>query len=921
MSTSAASKRRLNALGGRTALAAGTLALALSMPAHAQQGGDEGAFTLEEVVVTGTYIKGRDQFNTPSPLKVIGGDDLANIGANTIADLTQTLTINAGSQNNPDAFTQNGTTGTTNFNLRGLGVASTLVLLNGRRQVVTGTLTNDGVTFVDTSSLVPEIAINRIEIVKDGSGPLYGSDAVAGVVNFLTDDQFEGVELSGRLQGVTDEGSQRDIKVQGKVGWQSSDGRHNIMAAASYLDRTELTTAERRLSRPQDDTSALGNPGSFIVPAVLGQLAAQADQLDAIGQTEAAAGLRALAQNNAPIIDPTGCESVGGIPQPVAEDIAGFDFGTCGFDFGDFFSLVPEEERFQAFATWSFDIDDDTTLRLEGGLALNEATRGNSPTFPFLQTGSAIVPSFHPANVFGSTAIFLGRASGVGGERSPSGTESDTYRFSAELTGPIYGDWTYDVGVTHAANNFTVSTEDVITDRFQQALFGFGGPNCDPSSSAPGTGNCQFFNPFATSFGPIPNDPAVLDHMIGTQVIDGNSELTVIDGVFSGSLFDLPAGAAQLALGFQVRDETFGRDYDEISNRDGFAFIIGNPDFSNDRAINAWFGELFLPLTNWADLTVALRHEDYGEIGNSTDPKISLLVRPTDDLQLRGSFATSFRAPSVFQVSGVGTVLNQVNDPVTGGTAFAAVRSALPESGMRDISPEQSEAFNFGVSWQGVPGLTVDVDYWRYDFTDVIIQENFQAVVNADPTGPDVIRTAAGTIGQVIVDFVNASQVETDGFDISVNYQLDTDYGTFNPFFEATHVMNYDLEDPQAGRIEGAGKRNFANFGTSTPQWQWNTGAGWTNGTHEARFFVRFIDSYEDDQNPGEKVASWTSLDLQYRLNLGGLSDSLEGTALTLGLINATDEDPPQVFTNGGFDSKIHDPRGRVGYVQLDLSF
>ena len=201
--------------------------------------------------------------------------------------MISTLTINNGSQNNPDAFTQNSTVGSSNFNLRGLGVAATLVLLNGRRQVSTGTLTNDGVNFVDTNALVPQIAIKRLEILKDGAAAIYGTDAVAGVVNFITDDDFKGVALNVRGAEISGgEGSQSDSTLEAKVGW--GNDKTNVVLAGSYFDRTPLTTAERRLSNPEDDTSALGNPGSFF--------------------------LTNLAGGALPVLDPTGCADVGGIP-------------------------------------------------------------------------------------------------------------------------------------------------------------------------------------------------------------------------------------------------------------------------------------------------------------------------------------------------------------------------------------------------------------------------------------------------------------------------------------------------------------------------------------------------------------------------------------------------------------------------------
>jgi len=848
---------------------------------------------IEEVVVTGSYLSRLRQSDLPSPTSVLDAGYISDIGAGNVGDIVQNLTINAGSQNNPDAFTQNGTVGTSNFNLRGLGVASTLVLLNGRRQVNTSALTNDGINFVDTNALVPQIAIKRVEIVKDGAAAIYGTDAVAGVVNFITDNDFRGSAVNLRYSSLDGSGSQDDVTVEAKFGW--GNDRTDYVVAASYYDRTELTTAERRLSRPQDDTSSLGNPGAFFL---LGQL---------------------------PVIDPTGCASEGGIPIPNAGaqgalDAFGLPFqgGFCGFDFGDFFSLVPDEERINLFGSISHDLDNGHALRVEAAYAKNESFRGNSPSFPFLQLGNAVVPADNPGNIFPASlgpVLFFGRVSGNGGTVSPSTGDSDTFRLSAELSGAFRGsdNWQYDASISYSKNEYVLTTEDTVTERLSAALNGFGGAGCDPATGTRGQGACQFFNPFATSFNVLPNDPALLDFIVDTQTIDSESELFVVDTVLSGSIGSTAAGDVGLAVGLQYRKEDFSRDFDDLSNRDAFAFIIGSGDFAADRDIFAVFAETSIPITDRLDLGAAVRYEDYGgNVGDTVDPKVSLLYRPTDTISLRTSLSSSFRAPSQFQTNGQGTSLNQVTDPL-GGTAFAAVRNLDPGSGGRDIQPEQSEAFNFGASFN--PGnFSLDLDYWSFDFTDAIIAESFQAIVNADPTGDRVVRSPAGTILFVFTDFVNASSIETDGIDIKASYDIESSAGIFTPFLDYTQVFNYDIDDPQAGQVEGAGNRNFTNFGSPTPETRYTAGIKYAGERFTGRLAYRYIDSYTDDQN-NLPVDSFGAVDAQINFSFS------ENYAATVGVTNLNDEQPPQVFTNGGFDSRTHDPRGRLFYLQLSAEW
>ena len=860
---------------------------------------------IEEIVVTGTYIRRKSQADSPNPIAVIGKEMMEAIGAANFADIVQTLTINNGAQNNPDAFTQNGTTGTSNFNLRGLGVASTLVLLNSRRAVVSGALTNGGLNFIDISSLVPEIAVSYIEILKSAASPTYGSDAVAGVVNFITDDNFEGVQISGDYRFVTDQGKASDTLLQAKVGW--GNDQFHFMGAFSYYNRTPLTTAERRLSEPANDTSALGNPGAFFTTS------------------------GALFPAFTPLIDPNGCADFGGFPlqaSPTAPPPSS-GIGFCGFDFGDFFNLVPDEERYLGYATASYDFSPNVQFRIEASYADNETIRGNSPTFPNLQLAQTVVLASHPEfpaffTAIGEPAVvFFGRAIGNGGEVSPNTTTSETYRISAELTGSTDSGIYWELAVTHGQNDFQIATEDTVACRFQAALFGLvGQADCAGQSvTVPGSvATPAFFNPFATSFTTAPNSKEVLDYIIGTQVIDTKSETTVFDGVVTGDLYDMPAGPLGFAFGFQFRDEKWGRSYDAISNADGFAFLIGNNDFSASRSPWALFAEAAVPVSDIIDLSLSLRYEDYGgAIGSSWDPKVSVLVRPSPEIAFRGAFSTSFRAPSIFQQFGTSTVLEQVTEG--GSTFFAAVRSLLDADGERDLLPETSNTWNFGLSWQPAPEWDISIDYWRYSFKNVIIAENSQAVVDAfgaDPTR--VVRSPGGSILLVFVNFVNASSVKTDGFDFAISYTAETDWGQFRPSVEASYVINYDIIDPQVGEVEGAGGRNFTNFGSPTPEWRINLGFAWGMGGHSINAFLRYIDSMRNDQVDG-KIKSMTTVDVQYNFNMEGLFDGGERTTFSVGLINAFDKKPPFVPTNGGFESRTHDPRGRLLYFRLTTGF
>jgi iron complex outermembrane receptor protein len=877
----------------KSAIAAFVASQLLAYPSIvlAQEVEEDQSKNVEKILVTGSFVRRSENFESPSPLAVLDSAEIDAIGAKSIADITQTLTINTGAENTPDAFTQNATAGTSNINLRGLGVSSTLILLNNKRQVVNAQPNNDGVNFVDTSSLVPMIAINRVEIVKDGASALYGSDAVAGVVNFITKKNYQGASVNLDYQDGA-HGNNKEYVLQGL--WGAVGDNSSLMTAISYTNRSPLFTGDRRLSRPQDDTSALGNPGTFFAGAT-------------------------------PLIDP-GCATFGGTPQVIVAGVGpgGTDVGLCGFDFGNTYSFVPDESRLNAYTQATFNVSDKVEWITDVGYARNRAERGGSPSFPILTFPS--VPADHPDNFLGFPVSFFGRELGTGSPGDPANTESDTFRFNTMLQGEMENGF-WEVSYTKAVNNFYFTVRDTLAQEFQNALNGFGGFDCDPVSGTAGQGGCEYFNPFSSSF-ITPNSQSVIDSFTGRQEIDSEANLEVVEGLISADWFEMDGGVVGVAVGAQYRYQDLTQDYDEASNQDRFAFVIGNADVFGKQDVVALFGEIAMPVTEDLDIQIALRYEDYGgTIGDTVDPKLAVSYRATDALSLRGSISTSFRAPSIFQKDGGATSLNQAVDPLSGATAFIAVRA----SGNEDLVPEESTAFNLGFSVEPIDDLSIELDYWSFDFTDLIIQESFQAILNDTPQDTTrVIRAGDplnGPLLQVNTSYVNASSLKTSGLDLVTSYNVETEAGTFTPSINATYVLKYDLDDPQAGKVEGAGLRNFNNVGVSNPELRVNLGLNWAMDAYSANLFVRHISSYDDDQNVDGttgnflEIDSHTTFDAQFNVDLGNIFETKSDYVLTVGGINLTDENPPQLFTNAGFDSKVHDPRGRQIYARLAIQF
>ena len=854
-----------------------TLAAALTIAANigaAQTG------MIEEVVVTAaTGSRIVRQGDSPSPLSNYDGQMLLDSGLKDIRDLVGVLSINAGAENNSDNLTQNYTVGTANINLRGLGVASTLVLLNGRRQVLSAAQTDDGSSFVDLAGLVPMLAVEQVEILKDGAAAIYGSEAVAGVANFITRRGFRGIELQAEYRSRVGNGSQDDFTLDGVVGGElGSNGE--FLVAASYLDRTSLVLIEVDWLQPA--TSGFGNPGSFNVPS--------------LGRTFA---------------DPD-CEQYAGLLQALPGDSS-----ICRFDYGPQLTAVPNEQRLQTWGRVDWDRGDAGNFWAEAGYSSNDINRDVSPSFPVLST--PVIPAYHPGNPFGEDVYFQGRPYGFGQPPEVNYYEHDTARLAAGFEGRLTDTASWNVSLVRAQNDTLQNPRDVIAANFQAALQGFGGGDCsaNPLTAEPdraGTGGCLFFNPFSSNFAARPgealhNSPALRPFIIGNYYGDGRSQLTTLEANVTGFL---PWRDAGYAAGVQYRDQSLDFFYDDITRGDGFAFLIGNPDFDAGDQVRAAYGEVWLPFSESLEITGALRYEDYGAgVGDTLDPKLTLLYRASDRVSIRGSYSTSFRAPSPFQTRGAQTNFTNIVDH-DGSRTFAGRRTL----GDPNLKPETSSAFNAGISWQSTGIWALNADYWRYSFKDVLRKENAQAIVNANPFDPRIERTSAGTIAIVNVAFINADRIETSGLDVSANATLDVGGGSIDAWAEATWLLEYDVTNAGVA-VDALGRLNRANVGAPNQRFRTAAGATWSRDSLQLTGLLRHVGGYEDDG--GGSIDSFTTLDLNARWSLGGRLGERFDASVTLGAANLLDEDPPFVNIAGSYDPRSSDPRGRRVFVSFGL--
>ena len=974
---------------------------------------DPQAGQIEEIVVTGSHLR-REARDIASPLTVLGKDDLDLVAATDAKEIIRNMSFNSGSLgiSASNWAGDDSSTGNASVNLRNLGNGATLVLINGRRTVSTS-FDNSGSGYVDVQGMVPNIALDRIEVVKDGASALYGSDAVAGVVNFITRREFTGIELQVDFSSDDETHEQQDLLLSGLAGMNADWGYVNL--AASYLDRAGLSFADRFDRFGRSGLSSFGQPGRYV------------PQLPAQGATPVSSNYwwpqgGADPENFSGSLPDPECEKAAADDGPMGTLGLHPDFGhICVYDYSSFFALVRPEEQVKLHADGS--INPTSTTEIYGSFSYSEqeSSRGNSlypdvryvivPEHHFGLQLDAARRGFEPVP-YQALQRILGGAIDSTEEERPISTVSTTRRENLRALIGLRSDftlaghsWLLDTGLIYSRNRLDLNWPvDTLTSRMDLAFAGLGGPDCDPQTGIPGSGNlgtgtCYYYNSFQTSvYDPVTgerwnsantspwdadprlsvaeaarkyrNPAELLRWTQGAYVTDAEIDQVVFDLVLSGDAIDVATGPVGLALGFQYRQDEARFDYDDEANAFNYTFLTGDRDWDNRLSSWSVFAEALAPLAEWAELTLAGRYESFEQLGKDTfDPKLTLLLRPVASLSLRASWGTSFRVGSLLQTGGSRTIFQNSSDPFSNAPALAYRASAA--SGNPDLKPEQAKVFNAGLSWNPaglLDGFSLDIDYYHYDYTGLIVREGHQELIdldnasrcpgglNADPAAgplcgswdldsdgivtvysigpglPDkVIRREDGYLVRTEASYFNAPILESSGIDLALAYARDVAAaGLFRASLDLSYTLHYDIILAHGERIEGAGSRNAGNsIGRPMPRLRANAGLSWQRGRHGAFLNAHYIHGYKDDTPQSaflgayigyaETIGSMTTVDLQYRLELPPLLARQKGSRLTLGIKNLLNQGPPLVNVDGAYDYYTHDPRGRIFYARYQL--
>ena len=815
---------------------------------------------VERIAVTGSRIQ-RSDMETASPVTVIDAATIKAEGFTSVDQMLQAQTSMAGAA--IGSSTNNGADGVAQVDLRGMGSQRTLVLLNGRRMVNSGSGADSA---VDLNS-IPVAMIARVEILKDGASAVYGSDAIAGVVNIITKKDFEGfqIDVTG---GMTDQSDGEHGGVSGLYGFNTDTGNYTFGAA--FSKREGVIQSDRDWTDP--------GASSYI---------------------------------------PTG--SLDGM---VKDENGNWVDRSEGYDYTqDSFYQTPSE-RYSLFANMTQELGNDLVLTGDilytkrksnqqmapqpANLDLKVCETGDDP-LTCIELDQGMIDAGIEPNDKGEVN-YRRRMSDVGPRIYTQDT--DTLRVSTALTGSIDVntgmDW--DISYTYGKNKADTAVENSINASIMtNAIYA----NQDPW--------------FTGQPMDQPGDQALLDSVAYTEEADGGNEQHVFSAGLTGELFDLDAGAVAYAIGAEYRYESGYYNPDPIVVAGESTAAQQDPTDGSYNVISV-FQEVSVPFTDKLTGEFALRFDDYSTFGNASTWKIGLTYEATDDLMLRTVAATGFRAPSVSELYGGNSgSFDYLVDP-WGNSQDKQI--LVNRTSDENLKPEESESYTAGLVYSPsyVDGLSLTVDYWRFKVTNAIARLDTQAGLDecfADPTssacetfniGPN------GDLDNLTNSLTNVGFQDTSGIDFNLAYSfeaLSLDWTISN---DTTYLLNFEQDNEDyTNTIDG-------NFGAYA-QVRNNFSIQAARGDWSVMYFNRYIgemdDHYTDyDENDDPFAAVRKAESVLYH-NLSGTYHLNDEITFNAGVKNLTDEEPTTVSngSDGGTIPEVYDTIGRTYFAGVSMKF
>ena len=879
--------KSVHPLASAVRIVLGSLTAALAVPALAQDTGD-----IEEIVITGSRIT-RSNLDSPSPIISFNRDDIDRSGYANLQQMMEKLPVAGNGTFSTRGNNQDSTAnGTAAISLRGLGADATLVLVNGRRVQMSPFAQDITTNFVDINS-IPVAAIERVEVLKDGASAVYGSDAVAGVVNVVLRRDFEGFELSGSYGDASGDMNEKNLSAIWGINGEDS----NITLVYDYYSNSTLENRERGTldsanqsgNGGEDFRSSRSSPGRYTV-------------------------------GGATTIDPA-CP---------ADRVAG---QTCLFDYGPYNLLEPESDRMGLLINGYKGLGGGIELFTEMGVQHNESIARGAPA-PLDSGAGLSVPWDHPDNPFTrpvgdtSSSFDIQRYRTVDAGPRRWDIESDTLRGVFGLRGELAESWKWEVAAQWARSK-SQQTGDrgmgwVRTDFLQQEI------------------SAGRYNPFGLN---SDNPQSVIDAIQTSLVRRGESHMKGVDLSLNGELFEMSGGVAKMAAGVEYREEDVDDQPDDQFVR-GLIYGTEAVSASADREITSAYAEFLLPLFAGFEVSLAGRYDDYSDFGDTWNPKIAARWAPIDTLALRASWGTGFRAPSLAQI-GLGPsqesqffvdnyrCAEHPGDP----NYCTALDNTLVFGGNPDLDAEDSESFNLGIQLEPIEQLSIAVDWWRIEQENKIDEVSFGYIYNQNCNVqnsaicsrlPPLAGDTLGELDELQVSFVNIGEQNAEGVDFGAYYDMTVADGDLRIGLDYTYLLDFERVELDATGT-GFDSRSLAGE-YEYPEHRWAFNADWGNDLWGIHSVVTYVGEFEDtpdidfdgtldyDQYSTPKVDAFVTWNLQFRFT------GIEKTVLSLGADNVLDEDPPFAVGDGdadlyGYVSSQHSPRGRFIYARVNYRF
>ncbi len=858
---------------------------------------EEGAAEVERIEVTGSRIK-RADMEGANPVQVITRDDLVSSGITNVGDILQEIPSVAGAGTN--TAINNGGSGAVRVSLRGLGSARTLVLVNGRRMVASGTGANSSVDL----STIPTAIIKRVEVLKDGASAIYGSDAVAGVVNIITRDDFEGFESNFMYDASTEEGDGDTKSFDVTIGFAGDKG--SVVVNTFYTEQGAQWSGDRSWSNNQLDMDVAGNitkGGSSAPPwGTYNGVNDSQKIINADGDLVLPDGVCnsfTHGAGNGPGQSDPGVfiDDVGFVCRDAARDA--YNFAPANYH------LTPQE-RYGVFASGNYEFNDNARFFTELSFTrrISDTKLAPLPLAPlafFGYTGATYSKDNYynmmngPRDDDGNTvdiADWRRRMVETGGRDSNFRVE--TVRGAIGFDGEISEDWGYEVSYIFGANDAaTNSAGGVNFDKVAEAV----GPSFKDSVSGEilcGTEGavivgCVPLNVFGTPGTASEISQEMMDFITFDAHDFGSNEQQIISLSVFGDAFELPAGTVGIAMGIEHREEK-GADYPDaliaLGITSGSSRLSTEGQYSVDEAyIEANFPILSgVTMAESLEFDIAVRYSDYDTFGDTTNGKLGFRWVPMEGLMLRATGSTAFRAPSTNDLfQGASANSPTVEDPCAVNPTQFCIDDGVPAAGFTpigdqlsstrggstDIQPEEADILTVGVVYSPdfVEGLSVTLDYWDIEVDNAISTIGEQLILTKCATegifcdkitrfGSD--SSLYGNSSDIDDRTTNVGGVNSSGYDFNIRYSMETGMGTFKANLDTSYYDTYDVIQADGSIVHHAGSYWDASSGDGNfPEWKTNLNLSLQSDDWSVSYTVRYMSSVEEYVDMAS-VADWT---------------------------------------------------------------